>query len=47
MTRVAFSELVSPVLMYRTPGGIEEDFEQGDWAQRRARRGGVVVKNRS
>ena len=41
------AELISRELMRRTPAGIVEDFEQGNWSRRRARRGSVVVKRRS
>jgi hypothetical protein len=41
------AELISRELMLRTPEGIVEDFEQGNWARRRASRGSVVVKKRS
>jgi hypothetical protein len=41
------SELISRELMHRTPAGVVEDFEQGNWARRRASRGSVVVKKRS
>ena len=41
------AELISRELMLRTPAGIVEDFEQGNWARRRAVRGSVVVKRRS
>ena len=40
------AKLISLELMRRTPAGIVEDFEQGDWARRRASRGSVVVKKR-
>jgi hypothetical protein len=39
--------LISRELMRRTPAGIVEDFEQGNWARRRASRGSVVVKKRA
>jgi hypothetical protein len=38
------AKLISLELMGRTPAGIVEDFEQGDWARRRASRGSVVVR---
>lgn len=38
------AKLISLELMGRTPAGIVEDFEQGNWARRRASRGGVVVR---
>jgi hypothetical protein len=38
------AELISRELMRRTPAGIVEDFEQGNWSRRRADRGSVVVK---
>jgi hypothetical protein len=41
------AKLISLELMGRTPAGIVEDFEQGDWARRRASRGSVVVRKRS
>ena len=41
------ADLISCELMRRTPEGIVEDFEQGNWARRRASRGSVVVKKRS
>ena len=41
------ADLISRELMLRTPEGIVEDFEQGNWARRRASRGSVVVKKRS
>jgi len=41
------AKLISLELMGRTPAGIVEDFEQGNWARRRASRGSVVVKKRS
>ena len=41
------AELISRELMLRTPEGIVEDFDQGNWARRRASRGSVVVKKRS
>ena len=40
-------KLISLELMGRTPAGIVEDFEQGNWARRRASRGSVVVRKRS
>ena len=40
------AELISLELMHRTPAGIVEDFEQGNWSRRRTRRGSVVVKKR-
>ena len=41
------AKLISLELMGRTPAGIVEDFEQGNWARRRASRGSLVVKRRS
>jgi hypothetical protein len=41
------AELISRELKLRTPAGIVEDFEQGNWSRRRASRGSVVVKRRS
>jgi len=41
------AKLISLELMSRTPAGILEDFEQGNWARRRASRGSVVVRKRS
>lgn len=41
------AKLISLDLMHRTPAGIVEDFEQGNWARCRASRGSVVVKKRS
>lgn len=41
------AKLISLELMDRTPAGIVEDFEQGNWARRRASHGSVVVKKRS
>ena len=40
------AKLISLELMGRTPAGIVEDFEQGNWSRRRAVRGSVVVKKR-
>jgi hypothetical protein len=40
------AKLISRELMHRTPAGIVEDFEQGNWSRRRASRGSVVVKKR-
>jgi hypothetical protein len=41
------AKLISLELMGRTPAGIVEDFEQGNWSRRRASRGSVVVNRRS
>ena len=41
------AKLVSLELMGRTPAGIVEDFEQGNWARHRAVHGSVVVRKRS
>jgi hypothetical protein len=41
------AEMISRELMHRTPAGIVEDFEQGNWSRRRANRGFVVVKRLS
>ena len=41
------AKLISLELMRRTPAGIVEDFEQGNWSRRRASRGSVVVNRRS
>jgi len=40
------AKLFSLELMGRTPAGIVEDFEQGNWARHGASRGSVVVKKR-
>ena len=40
------ANLISLELMGRTPAGIVEDFEQGNWARCRANRDSVVVKRR-
>jgi hypothetical protein len=41
------ADLISCELMRRTPEGIVEDFEQGNWRRRVSNCGSVVVKRRS